>query len=155
MRALLALILAALLALPALARDYGVPISVRADQIRIIDGDTVRPAGQEQSIRLVGFNAGEKGRRAHCPAEIEAGKRAQTRLRELLNSGPVTLTYVRCACRPGTENTQACNFGRACGSLHVARVDVGQTMISEGIVAPYVCGKTSCPRAPKPWCSRI
>ncbi len=69
MRALLALIFAALIALPAIARDYGVPISVRADQIRIIDGDTIRPAGQEQSIRLVGFNAGEKGRRAQCAAE--------------------------------------------------------------------------------------
>jgi len=31
-------------------------------------------------------------------------------------------------------------------------VDVGTTLVSEGLAVRFVCGATSCPRLPRPWC---
>jgi hypothetical protein len=61
------------------------------------------------------------------------------------------LTRVVCACRPGLEGTQNCNFGRLCGSLSIGGRDVGSILIGEGLAHPYVCGTTSCPQR-RPWC---
>lgn len=117
--------------------------------VAIVDGDTVRVDGH--SIRLVGFNAPEIFS-PHCPRERTLGNRAKDRLAELVAAGNVQMTRVACACRPGTEGTQRCNYGRGCGSLTIDGVDVGDVLMSEGLAVPYLCGTTSCPRKPEPWC---
>ena len=46
-----------------------------SDEVRVIDGDTIRLHHQKPDIRLVGFNAPET-RRAICEAERELGDKA-------------------------------------------------------------------------------
>jgi hypothetical protein len=65
--------------------------------------------------------------------------------------GGLDLQIVRCSCPPGTQDTQRCNYGRACGVLKARGHGVAAILIAEGLARPYVCGATSCPpRAP--WC---
>lgn len=125
--------------------------AIEADQVRVIDGDTIRVFNQRPNVRLVGFNAPET-RNAQCPAERALGDRATRRLRDLVRDSELEFIPVRCACREGTEGTQSCNYGRGCGTLKANGVDVGSILILEGLAVPFVCGETSCPRTPKPWC---
>jgi endonuclease YncB( thermonuclease family) len=118
------------------------PISV--PNIEVIDGDTIRGGGAV--YRLVGFDAPETGTNASCLQEHALAQRATQRLRQLILEGDVQLTRVPCACRPGTEGTRVCNFGRLCGKLMARGRDVAGIMISEGLAGPFVCGATSCPR---------
>lgn len=39
-----------------------------------------------------------------------------------------------------------------CGDLRINGVDVGSTLIDEGLAVRFVCGATSCPALPRPWC---
>jgi endonuclease YncB( thermonuclease family) len=117
--------------------------------IDVIDGDTIRAHGR--SVRLVGFDAPESGLRAKCESERALAARATFRLRQLVNGGGLDLELIPCSCRPGTEGTPRCNYGRACGVLTAAGKDVGAILISEGLARRYVCGRTSCPRR-EPWC---
>jgi endonuclease YncB( thermonuclease family) len=119
--------------------------------IRVIDGDTIRLNGRRPNVRLVGFNTPET-RRPRCPAEAALGAQATRRLRELVREGNLDFTRVACACAPGTEGTDACNFGRACGRLKSSGRDVGDILISERLAVPFHCGATSCPPMPRPWC---
>jgi hypothetical protein len=66
-------------------------------------------------------------------------------------SGGLDLRLVPCACRPGTEGTPRCNYGRACGILTVGGRDVAGLLIREKLARPYYCGRTSCPRRGG-WC---
>jgi endonuclease YncB( thermonuclease family) len=117
--------------------------------IDVVDGDTVRSGGAV--YRLVGFDTPERGDRARCDDERRRAEVAKERLRALLGSGEPKLQRVACACMPGTEGTNACNFGRLCASLSVGGRDVGNILISEGLARPFVCGGTSCPMR-RPWC---
>jgi hypothetical protein len=36
--------------------------------------------------------------------------------------------------------------------LRVNGVDVGATLIGEGLAVRFTCGTTSCPTLPRPWC---
>lgn len=101
--------------------------------VRVIDGDTVSLDDGRPNIRLVGFNAPETGGRARCEAERQRGEAAKRRLRELVNSGRSDFHQVACSCPPGAEGTDVCNFGRRCGTLRVNGVDVGVTLIGEGL----------------------
>lgn len=116
----------------------------------ITDGDTIR-MNDGTPVRLVGFNAPEVTKPL-CNREAALGYRATERLRELVSTGHTVVTRIACSCKPGTEGTERCNYGRACGMLSVDGRDVGQTLISEGLAVPFICGRTSCPRTPKPWC---
>jgi len=118
--------------------------------IQVVDGDTVRSGGR--TYRLVGFNTPEAGRLAHCREERALASKAKDRLRELVGAGEVALSRVACACPPGTEGTDACNFGRLCGRLRADGRDVGQILIAEGLAERYACWGSSCPRR-KDWCS--
>jgi endonuclease YncB( thermonuclease family) len=120
-----------------------------AGPIEAIDGDTVRMNGTV--YRLTGFDTPELGDKARCDDERRRAEAATARLRALLGSGNAHLERVACACRPGQEGTQHCNFGRLCGSLTIGGRDVGQILIGEGLAHPYVCGATSCPKR-RPWC---
>lgn len=130
--------------------DGSVDRPISAMQISVVDGDTVRIDGR--SVRLVGFNAPET-RNAECMRERDLGLRATARVRGLIGSGSTTFVEVACACRPGTEGTPQCNYGRACGTLRVGGRDVGDVLIAEGLAVPFVCGQTRCPPTPRPWCS--
>ena len=125
--------------------------TVAGHQFTVTDGDTVRVRGEAKGTRLVGFNAPET-RNARCARELELGNRATNRLLELAATSKMDLEKVPCACKPGTEGTDACNYGRSCGVLRADGRDVGQILISEGLAVPFVCGATRCPRTPRPWC---
>ena len=124
---------------------------ITSDEVRIIDGDTIRLHQQRPDVRLVGFNAPET-RRAICEAERALGDKATARLRELVRSSKLEFEFVACACQPGTEAMPSCNYGRRCGTLKANGRDVGAVLISENLAVPFVCGQTRCPPTPKPWC---
>ena len=123
--------------------------AISPSEITVIDGDTIRARGR--TIRLVGFDAPESGLLARCPHERELAQRATAQLQSLVAGGSLELRMVLCACAPGTEGTQTCNYGRACGQLLAYGRDVGATMIQYRLARSYVCGATSCP-ARGSWC---
>ncbi|MGO4441187.1 thermonuclease family protein [Rhizobium sp. RAF56] len=116
----------------------------------ITDGDTIKMDNGTR-VRLVGFNAPEIFS-PRCNQELALGNRATDRLRELVAFGQTEVTQIACSCKPGTEGTDHCNYGRSCGILRVDGRDVGQTLISEGLAVGFVCGATGCPPTPRPWC---
>ena len=140
-----AILITLAIALPAIAEP------INPEDIRVIDGDTIRVYHQQPNVRLVGFNAPET-RRAECEAEAELGARATRRLRDLIRAGHLEFQYVQCSCPSGTEGTFACNYGRDCGTLKANGRDVGAILIEEGLAVPFVCGATHCPKTPRPWC---
>lgn len=125
----IAAIILLLIGLPAAAE----PVS--PSTVRVIDGDTV--AVGTAHYRLVGFDTPETGRRAQCPAERALANRAAARLRQIIAAGGAALEEVACSCRPGTQGTPACNYGRRCGILTAAGRDVGGILVAEGLARPY------------------
>jgi len=124
--------------------------AVTVSAFNVVDGDTVEVRGR--TFRLVGFNTPETGRQAQCAYERDLADRATQRLQSLISSaGSAELTPVACACRPGTDGTSECNYGRSCGILYANGRDVGSILISEGLARPYACGPTGCPRRHQ-WC---
>jgi endonuclease YncB( thermonuclease family) len=121
------------------------------EEVRVIDGDTIRVYHEQPNVRLVGFNAPET-RRAVCEVERELGAKATRRLRDLVRAGDLDFEYVACSCPQGTEGTPVCNYGRDCGTLKSRGRDVGAILIEEALAVPFVCGKTHCPKTPRPWC---
>ncbi len=134
-----------LLTTPALAEP------IEPDRIRVIDGDTIRVDGKRPDIRLVGFNAPET-RRAQCSDERIYGGMATKRLREMVHAGNLDLTIVRCACTDRTIASGTCNHGRKCGILKHHDIDVKDWLIWANLAVPFKCGKTRCPKMPRPWC---
>jgi endonuclease YncB( thermonuclease family) len=136
---------------PTTLEDAAPPAFSSPSRIVVVDGDTIRIPGEPKRIRLVGFNAPET-RDPQCAGEGALGDRATRRLKELVSSRRTDLTKVPCACAPGTEGTDRCNYGRSCGILRVDGRDVGDILIAEGLATPFRCGASSCPRTPRPWC---
>ena len=124
---------------------------IAPDEVRVIDGDTIRIHHQQPDVRLVGFNAPET-RRAQCDFERDLGGKATARLRDIVRSSKLDFEFVACSCRSGTEGTSSCNYGRRCGTLKANGQDVGVILIRENLAVPFVCGQTRCPPTPKPWC---
>ena len=75
----------------------------------MVDGDTVRTGGVR--YRLVGFDTPEKGDLARCNSECALPEQATQEFGEII-AGGAALARVAFACHPGTEGTQACNYGR-------------------------------------------
>jgi endonuclease YncB( thermonuclease family) len=119
--------------------------------INVLDGDTITVFKMQPNVRLVGFNAPETDR-AVCPIERELGLKARDRLRALVGAGNLTFEYVDCSCPAKTQGTFACNYGRDCGTLKANGRDVGAILINDGLAVSFVCGPTSCPKTPRPWC---
>jgi endonuclease YncB( thermonuclease family) len=128
--------------------------AMTASRILVLDGDTIRIDGRRPDVRLVGFNAPETSR-AQCRAERELGEAATKRLRQLVSGSTLDFDFVACACRPGTEGTDTCNYGRRCGVLRANGRDVAGTLIAEGLAVPFHCRGTGCPPTPRPWCQRF
>lgn len=123
-------------------------VTIGADRVGVIDGDTVSFRGK--SYRLVGFDTPETSR-AKCDSERARGLQAAVRLRELISSGEITLEEVRCSCPPGTAGASYCNFGRLCGILRRNRQSVGDILIRERLARPYNCRQFRCPKR-LGWC---
>jgi endonuclease YncB( thermonuclease family) len=117
--------------------------------VQVVGGDTIQVRGR--TMRLVGFDAPEAGIDARCEGERNLAARTTARLMALVAGGGLDLQIVSCSCPPGTQDTQRCNYGRACGVLKVRGRDVGAILISEGLARSYVCGATSCPPRSS-WC---
>ena len=147
--AVLALIAALVAALVYAGMARAAPVD--PGDVSVIDGDTIRLHHKRPDVRLVGFNAPET-RRAVCKAEGDLGAKATRRLRDLVRAGNLDFEYVACACAPGTEGTDRCNYGRRCGTLKANGRDVGAILIAEKLAVPFQCGATSCPPTPRPWC---
>ena len=127
---------------------YAEPIA--SQDIYVLDANTIDMHGQR--IRLAGFDAPEEGQRARCPIERTLAARAAARLRQIIGrGGKIDLQMVACACPPGTEGTQQCNNGGACGRLTVDGKDVGATLVAENLAHTFVCGQYSCPKRLS-WC---
>ncbi len=141
----LSLLALALLATPAMAEP------IAPSSIRVIDGDTIEVEGRKPNIRLVGFNTPETDL-FHCEAGRRLGVQATARLKAIVSLGDLDLELVPCACKSGTEGTRACNYGRSCGVLKTSGANVGDILRAEGLAVPFVCGKTRCPKTPRPWC---
>ena len=127
---------------------------IAPQDVRVIDGDTIRIFNMKPDVRLVGFNAPET-RRARCDAERQLGALATRRVRDLVKAGNLDYEPVACSCPAGTKGAMVCNYGRECGTLKADGRDVGAILIEEGLAVPFVCGPTRCPKTPKPWCSSI
>lgn len=136
---------------PALS-DAAILKPLARNQFTITGGDTIRLNGAAKGTRLIGFNAPESIE-PRCDAEGALGRRAKARLKELAVAAKLELKMVPCSCPPGTEGTDACNYGRSCGYLFADGRDVGEVLVSEGLAVPFLCGSTSCPPTPRPWCA--
>jgi endonuclease YncB( thermonuclease family) len=123
--------------------------AISPGEITVIDGDTIRARGR--TVRLVGFDAPESGSLAKCDRERQTADRAAAHMRSLVAGGGLELRLVRCSCRPGTEGTSLCNYGRACGELRSHGRDVASIMIGLSLARSYICGATSCPPRGS-WC---
>ena len=124
-------------------------IYVQSGDVVTKGSGTKRPA-RGQEYRIMGCDAPETTR-AKCPNENEKGIRAAARLIEILNSGRIDLTEIRCPCRLGTHGTKWCNLGRRCGRLTVNGEDVCKILIPEGHAVEYRCSETKCVDQ-KNWC---
>lgn len=121
-------------------------LSIEDKIVQVIDGDTVVTDNHDR-VRLVGFNAPELD---GCRTDL--AQAAANMLKDEISHG-AKLRLVACSCRPGAEGTSACNYGRRCGVLTTKDgFDFGQRLISSGLAVPYICGPTSCPPRPDPWC---
>src|SRR5690242_9833756 len=109
----------------ALKGKPGAPQSLSASQVQVIDADTIRVAGRDGNIRLMGFSTPQT-QHAQCDVEREKGYAAMRRMRSIIETTSLELQPVPCACPPNTEGTEACNAGRRCGILRANGWDVGE-----------------------------
>lgn len=137
-------------AAPALAGDE-IASTFGSQSYSLIDGDTIL-LDDGTRVRLNGYNSPE----SHKPQfdrEAILGNRAKERLEELSATGRTQVLQVPCACKPGTEGTDNCNYARSCGILTINGRDAGKILISEGLAVPFICGKERCPKTPRPCCN--
>jgi endonuclease YncB( thermonuclease family) len=132
------------LATPAVAEP------IEPGDVYVIDGDTIEVFHVQPNVRLVGFDAPQTSN--VCEAERQLGLRAAQRLFELVQAGHLDFVYVQCSCPASTQGTRFCNYGRDCGTLKSNGRDVGAILIEEKLAVPFICGATSCPKTPRPWC---
>lgn len=128
-----ALALVLLLAFSAHAETFTGPFPVKVT--KVLDGDTVRVEIRlwfsqvlTETIRIEGIDAPEL--KAKCASEAEGAERAKTRLTELLSSGHAEVWNVRRE-----------KYGRALGTITAQGMNVGDTMLKEGLVRPYAGGR--------------
>lgn len=78
-----------------------------------------KSAYQETYIRAAGAIAFIAIIKPQCDREAILGNRAKERLQELVATGRTHVSKIQCSCRPGTEGTPQCNYGRSCGVLTI------------------------------------
>ncbi len=102
-----------------------------------IDGDTVIVNGAH--IRVANIDAPET-HHAKCEAERRLGLIATRRMDQLLKAGRLRITI-------GDPKTgrKTDRYGRTLATISVNGVDIGETLVTEGLARPWE-GKR------KPWC---
>lgn len=103
-----------------------------------IDGDTV--IVNDERIRVANIDAPEIGH-AQCDAEKRLGHVAKRRMDELLKSGRLQVTV-----GDPKDGRKIDRHGRTLATISINGVDVGETLISEGLARPWT-GKR------QPWCN--
>ena len=105
----------------------------------VYDGDTValKCGDSERTARVTGLDAPET-RDARCAAEVQAGRRATERLRDLVEGGTVSYR------RKGSDK-----YGRLLIELSVDGENVADTLVREGLAMPYRGGGRI------DWCQRL
>lgn len=104
------------------------PVSAAAADIHVVDGDTFRLDGA--TIRIENIDAPElKG--ARCSAEARLARASADRLAALLRSGELDLS------RNPNDRRNADRYGRLLRRVAVNGVDVGATLVSEGLARPW------------------
>ena len=99
----------------------------------VVDGDTIWLRGEK--IRIADIDTPE----THdfgCQSEKELGDRATTRLKEVLESGPITLE---------TIDRDQDQYGRLLRIVKVNGESVGEALVDEGLARWYEGGR-------RPWC---
>lgn len=99
----------------------------------VVDGDTIWLRGQK--IRIADIDAPET-HDYRCASEKELGDRATRHLRDLLESGPITL-------QPIDRNEDV--YGRKLRIVLVNGESVGDALVSAGLARRYAGGR-------RPWC---
>ena len=100
----------------------------------VVDGDTFYFGADK--VRIAGIDAPET-HPPRCAAEARLGEAATHRLRDLLNSGDVTLSRI--------EHDEDI-YGRKLRNVAVGGADVGAALIGEGLARDYAGGRKS-------WCA--
>lgn len=100
----------------------------------VVDGDTIHISGAK--VRIADIDAPEVHDNYHCAAELALGQRAADRLRQLLNSGVVTMSPV---------DRDRDVYGRYLRNVQVDGRDVGAILVREGLAHAYHGYK-------EPWC---
>ncbi|MGB0966882.1 MAG: thermonuclease family protein [Halocynthiibacter sp.] len=107
---------------------------LRATQIYVIDGDTIRV--DAQTIRLTGFNTPEV-RSAACEAERIAGIKAKEHLRGLIDRARDLRLILRLK-RDGTPATD--RYRRHLAQFLLDEQDVADLMVNADLAEPYSGG---------------
>jgi endonuclease YncB( thermonuclease family) len=100
----------------------------------VVDGDTIHVNGAK--IRIADIDAPEVHDNYRCAAELALGQRAAVRLRQLLNSGVVTMSRI---------DRDRDVYGRYLRNVQVDGRDVGAVLVHEGLAHVYRGYKL-------PWC---
>jgi endonuclease YncB( thermonuclease family) len=135
----------------ALKPKPGAPEQLSAADVQVIDSNTIRLAGRQVDVRLMGFQPPETVH-AKCDDERERGYTVMRRLRSIIERTELQLQSVPCGCAPQTEGTEACNLGKRCGILRANGWDVGERLIAEGLALRVSCSGGNCKAHPAPWC---
>jgi micrococcal nuclease len=99
----------------------------------VVDGDTIWLSGKK--VRIADIDAPETHDYG-CPEEKSLGDRATARLKEVLESGPITLESI---------NRDKDQYGRLLRIVLVNGESVGTTLVREGLARWYEGGR-------RPWC---
>lgn len=104
----------------------------------LIDGDTFKIDGER--IRIIEIDTPETWR-PRCENELILGLKAKERLRELLDSGPLTIVREKFD-----------YWHRTLAYVYAGEVNVGEAMIKEGFALPYVKGPAAKAWRLSQWC---
>ncbi len=114
--------------------------------VTVVDGDTLHDNRRNQDYRLYGIDAPET-LRAKCEAERALGQAAAARVAELVAAGTVVTGFP--GWNPdGRDQWPRDGFGRRIGRIEIDGVDLGATLLAEGLARPYFDGD-----ARPDWCA--
>lgn len=111
--------------------------------LRVIDGDTYEIQSNGERIRQANIDTPETGGRERCDAERQAGERATSEARRLVNGAEhVTVR------RTGRED----QYGRTIGLVSVDGRDIGEILMESELARPWRGRREPC-AAPMASCS--
>jgi Staphylococcal nuclease homologue len=113
-------------------------VSVAKAAVNIVDGDTLKIDGV--TVRIVDIDAPETWR-SRCENELVLGLKAKERLRRLLSTSPVFY-----------EATGTDRYGRTLARVFAGLVNVGETMVKEGLALRYLPGADAKLMRLRVWC---